>query len=234
MRNNVPTFVDLTNGPQIIRIYPGDQVDVDNARRVFVQGLDNNGNVIYSQDVLNRVSGIFVTLASPFVDVPIQFTRIDGLQKDLTAGNVQVFQVDPTTGTEVLLTTMAASETTSWYRRYYFNQLPCGCCPAPIQNGTCPTVQATAIAKLEPIPVLVDTDYLLIQNREALIEECASIRYSEMDTMAAKQMAAERHTQAVRYLNGELTHYLGKDTPAINFAPFGTARLENQSIGTMI
>ena len=180
------------------------------------------------------MEGVFVTLASPFVDVPVQATRVTGIQKDVTAGEVQIFQVDPTTGDEVLLSTMDSGEETGWYRRYYLDQLPCGCCNAPSTSATCPTVQIMAIAKLEPVKILVDTDYLLLQNEEAIIEECASIRYSEMDTSQAKVMAQERHIQAVRFLNGELGHYLGKDTPAVNFAPFGTARLERKQIGTLV
>lgn len=232
-RNSAPTFLDITNAPQKLRLYPGGTVDVANRRRVLLQGLDNNGKTIYSQDVLNRVEGIFLTLESPFVDAPTQFSRITGVQKDVTAAEVQLFQVDPATGEEILLSTLEPGEETAWYRRYYFDSLPCGCCPSPTQTQTCATVQVTAIAKLEPIPVRVDTDYLLIQNLEALIEECQSIRYSEMDTGEAKAMAQERHIQAVRYLNGEITHYAGKDSPAVNFAPFGTARLERQQIGTL-
>jgi hypothetical protein len=231
-RNNVPTFVDLTNGPQIVRLYCTDAADV--GKRVLLQGLDNNSNTVYSQDVMNRVTGIFTVLNQPFVDAAVQFNKITGIQKDITAGPVQVMQVDPTSGDEVLLSTMEAGEETTWYRRYYFDNLPCGCCPSPSQTQTCPTVQVTAIAKLEPLRARVDTDYFLIQNQEALIEEAQSIRYSEMDTSEAKQMSAERHAQAVRFLNGELTHYLGKDTAAVSFAPFGTARLERKQIGILI
>lgn len=231
-RNNVCTFKDLVTGPKIIRAYATDSSDKN--KRILFQGLDNNNNSIYTQDVLNRVNGVFLMLTQPFVDAPMQFNHLSGIQKDITAGPVHVFQVDPATGEETLMVTLQAGEETAWYRRYYLDSLPCGCCHAPVTVGTaCPMVQVTAIAKLEPIPVRVDTDYMLIQNEEALIEEAQAIRYSEMDTVEAKSMAQEKHTQAVRYLNGELTHYLGKDTPAVNFSPFGTARLEKQNIGTL-
>lgn len=231
-RNNVCTFTDLTGGPKIVRAYPTDAVD--KTKRILLQGDDSNNKRVYTQDVLNRVDGVFLMLNQTFVDAPMQFNRLTGIQKDITAGPIQVFQVDPTTGEESLMVTLETGEETAWYRRYYLDSLPCGCCHAPVQSGSsCPTVQVTAIAKLEPIPVRVDTDYLLIQNEEALIEEAQAIRYSEIDTVEAKSMAQEKHLQAVRYLNGELTHYLGKDTPAVNFSPFGTARLEKQNIGTL-
>lgn len=235
-RNNATLFTDLTNPPQSLAIYASDPADTDGTHRVLIQGLDNNGNVVYSQDSLNQVNGVFVTLQAPFVTAPMPFNQITGIQKDVTSGPIQIFQVDPTTGVQVLLLTMEPGEETSSYRRYYFNALPCGCCPPPgVPPGpTCATVQVSAIAKLDLIPVRVDTDYLLIRNMEAIIEEAQSVRYSEIDTPAAKQMAQEKHIQAIRLLNGELSHFLGVDDVAIDFRPFGSARLQRQRIGSML
>jgi hypothetical protein len=39
--------------------------------------------------------------------------------------------------------------------------------------------------------------------------------------------------EAINLLNGELRHHLGKQRPAINFAPFGTAKLSYQRIGSL-
>lgn len=234
-RNNAALFTDLSNPPQVLAIYASNPADTDGTHRILIQGLDQNGNVVYSQDVLNQVTGIYVTLQAPFVTTPFPFNFITGIQKDVTSGPVSIFQVDPNTGAQVLLLTMEPSETTSSYRRYYFDSLPCGCCPPPgVPQGTCVQAQVSAIAKLDLIPVVVDTDYLLIRNIEAIIEECQSVRYSEMDTASAKQMSQERHIAAVRMLNGELNHFLGQDSPAIDFRPFGSARLERQKIGSMM
>lgn len=147
----------------------------------------------------------------------------------MTVGVVRIYQTDPSTGEQVLLLTMQPSEQTASYRRYYFNQLPLNCCNVPSESST--TVQVTAIAKLDLIPVTYDTDYTLIQNMEAIIEEAQSIRYSEIDSPGAKQMAQEKHRQAIWLLNGELNHYLGMNSPAIQVRPFGSARLERVNIG---
>lgn len=230
-RNMTPTFVDLSSGPQIIAVYPTDEAD--EGKRILIQGLDGSNNVIYTQDGRRRVQGKFLDLEFPFVvSTPYQFNRILGIQKDVTAGQVQIFQMDPNTGTQVLLSTMEPGETTAWYRRYYLSALPCQPCPTNTCNGqTAPPIRATAIAKLELIPVVVDTDYCLIQNKQAIIHEAQAIRYSRIDTMAAKKFAEEHHALAIALLNGELTHYIGKNTPEVNFKPFGSARLERKNVG---
>jgi len=89
------------------------------------------------------------------------------------------------------------------------------------------------MAKLALIPVEVDTDYLVIQNIAALKEECQSVRFGEMDDKSSAGQAALRHNKAINLLNGELVHHLGKEQPAVNFAPFGTARLSHQRIGSL-
>lgn len=230
-RNNVISFADQTVSPCYIRAYTTNVSDTSGNYHVLIQGLDEGDNVVKSQVVEQIVDGEYLTLASPFVQSTNKFNRLTGFQKDPTIGDIQFFQVDPDTGDETLLLIMEAGETVSGYRRYYINSLPANCCgtSGPVQDVT-----VTAIAKMELIPVSVDTDYLLIQNLEALIEESISLRMSEMDNANAQQLAAIHHVNAVRMLNSEITHYLGKQIPAVNFAPFGSARLECQKIGIQI
>lgn len=234
-RNNVPTFVDLSSPPQYIRVYFTDPADIDDGKRVLLQGTDNNDIPIVSQDQFNQVQGIFVDAESPFGSPSTKFNTLTGVQKDITSGQVKIYQADPTTGTEVLLLTMQPGEETASYRRYYFSNMPNSCCfSSTVPQTTVENLSVTAIVKLDLIPVVVDTDYCLIQNMEAIVEEAQSVRYSKIDTPAAKQMAQEKHIQAIRLLNGELAHYLGIDEPAVDFAPFGAAHLSKLKIGTMI
>lgn len=227
-RNNVPVFVDLPAKGMFLRCYSTSPLDYSTTR-VLLQGTDSTDTPIYTIDNNNQVSGQFLTLQTPFVQTPQVFNSITGVQKDITIGYVQIFAVDPTTGAQTLLSVMEPGETVAGYRRYYLNNLPCNCCHTPGVGDQ--NLMVTAIVKLEAIPVAVDTDYLLFHNMEAVIEEACSVRYSEMDNPTAKQMAQEKHLQAVRLLNGELTHYYGKDKPAVLFAPFGSARLERINIG---
>lgn len=230
-RNNAVTFRDLSSPPQIIRIYPTDIADVNANRRVMVQGTDSSNNVVYTQDGLNQVTGEFVTITSPFVDTTFQFNTLTGFQKDVTSGPIQIFQVNPTTGEEIMLMTMSPSERVSGYRRYYLHNLPRNCCDGLAMGSA---FSVTAIVKLDLIPVVSDTDYLLLHNLEAITEECISVRMSEMDNLDAQKLAAVHHINAVRLLNSEIAHYLGKQSPAVNFAPFGSAHLRCQKIGVQI
>jgi hypothetical protein len=230
-RNTVPTFVDLTNPPQLIAVVPSDPADVEASRRVLIQGTDSTGNTVTSIDLQFQVQGVFLTLAAPFVVSTIPFNTITGIQKDITVGPVQIFQMDPNTGAQILLLTMEPSEQTAAYRRYFFNRLPFDCCS---QSPTPQTITVTAICKLDPIPVVSDTDYFTLQGDaaiEALNHECKAIRYERMDDMESKNMAKDHHKQAIGLLNGILNHYIGKNEIAVNFAPFGSARLARLNVG---
>jgi hypothetical protein len=236
-RNNAVTFLEMTSPPQFITAYVTDAQDANNIKRTLIQGLDANSNPVYSENVDgNTITGAFMTFSSPFVTSAMTFTSLTGIQKDVTIGQVRYYQHDPTTGNEILILTMEPGETTAQYRRYYLHRLPFSCC-APAGSGCTGNpqeIQVTALAKLELVPCVVPTDWLLIQNLEAIIEECQSVRYSEMDSLSAKQMAAERHKQAIGMLLGEQAHYLGLNLPAVRFSPFGDARMTRQKIGRLI
>ena len=228
-RGMFPTFSDIVPPNKRLRFYITDAADI--GRRALVQGTDQNGTTIYSLDGVDEVTGIYVSFTQPFVDTPFDITTLTGLQKDFTVGQVKVFEVDTVTGVSRLILTMEPSEEVAGYRRYFLNGLPVNCC------GTTPpapqTTQVTAMAKLALIPVAVDPDYFVIQNLAALKEECQAVRFSEMDDSTSAGQSELHHRKAIKLLNGELIHHLGKERPAINFAPFGTAKLSYQRIGSL-
>lgn len=229
-RGNFPTMLDLDNASneKLLRLYLTEQRDV--GKRVLIQAIDKNGTTIRSLDNGVDILGQYVTLQSPFTDFEIHLganplSKITGLQKDVTVGDVRIHEVDTVTAESRALTILEPSETTACYRRYYLNGLPAYCCSGQT------TVQITAMAKLEFIPVSVDQDYLLISNIPALKNACESVRYSEMDNPQAQAMAISKWKMAIKTLNQELTHYLGREKIAVNFAPFGSDRLERVGIG---
>jgi len=225
-RGVYPSFIDLDEN-RILRAYITDNRDI--GARILVQGTDTSDNPLISLDGVNDILGVMLDATMPFVDSPTM-NSLTGIQKGVTAGPVRFYQVNPDTSEQELILTMEPGEEVASYRRYFLGGMPRSCCDPSSETAT---TQVTAMAKLEFVPVRVDTDYLLIGNMEALIAECESVRYSSMDSPVGKQMAQERHGQAIRLLQGELVHQLGREMPAVNFAPFGSAHLRNSFIGRL-
>jgi hypothetical protein len=244
-RNNTPLFTDLKDPPQLIQVYATNPLDTQpnpvtqKIPRVLVQGTCR-GTPIVSQDEGFTVQGEFITLASPYATTINTFDQITGIQKDLTQGEVQFFQSDPNWGSLEILLEMEPTETTAWYRRYYlslprvhkeFRRFR----NVASQNPNCPIqprcfTLVTALAKLDLIPVVSDTDYLCPPNVEAITLEAQSIRQSRIDNASSRQQASEYHRQAIRLLLGQLTHEQGKNQVAVLWKPFGSASLERVKI----
>lgn len=218
-RDTVVTLGTQIINPATIRFYPTDASDL--GRRVLVQGADQNGQVVYGLDPVTQAAilGEYVTLTLPFVDTVNQFSAITGFLKDKTVGPVQIFQVDPVTGEQAALSSMEPHEPTASYRRYLVDGVPRQCC-----NTGAGSVQVTAQAKFDYVPVNSDSDYTIIQSLPALIEECQSIRYSRMDSANAIQFEQKHHARALQLLFGQLDHTLGKTQTAISVPIFGSNR----------
>lgn len=228
-RGVFPTQATIATSGYGVRIYSTDPRDV--GKRLLIQGLDQNGLAFRCQDGFSWVLGQYMDLAAVGIPTNIGFevSKITGIQKDTTYGDVLLYEYNITTGANGnLLARFAPDETEPSYRRYYLNNLPTTCC------NTVPATQVTGMVKLEYVPVSIDTDWLGIQNIPALIEECMAIRYGRMDSPQALQMAAAKHREAIRLLNNELDHYTDRNRPAV-----GLMKVERRSqlrarVGTMI
>lgn len=227
-RGVYPTAYDLPSTNCLLRVYISDARDV--GLRMLVSGTDSGGDTLYSTDGSNEVVGTYLTFQQPFDTTAFIVTEITAIQKDLTYGDVRLYAVDATTGAETLLAKYGPDEQNPAYRRYYFNSIPSASCNGSASSSIT-IMQVKAMAKLEYLPARRPTDFLIIGNIPALKEECLAIRYGEMDSGTGAALANKCHRNAIRLLNQELTHYLGKDRVAVNFAPFGTAKLVNQNIG---
>lgn len=229
-----PTWTDISGTVSKIRVYVSN--DSDQGLKTVISGLDQYGNQIYSQTSTGNISGMQLSLQPLgfFVDTPFIMSKVTGIQKDKTVGPVSYYEVDTVTGTQRLLVTMQPGETSASYRRMFVNGVPTNCsCGVPVAT-TPQTIQLLGMAKLDLIPVIDPSDYLLIQSLEAIIAECQSVRMSTVETGDAKAQAAERHREAVRQLQGQLVSIEGKTSPAVVFAPFGSAHLCRQRIGSMM
>jgi hypothetical protein len=231
---NFPLFRDIAPINQKVKIYTTDPRDA--GKRVLVgPAWDQNGNPIYTQDGNNQVNGFYLLLGTSPVTSPMEVSRIDGIQKDPTYGQVIFKQLDVTTAVEVTLSKFAPWETIPAYRRYYINSVPytptCpqSPCVEAVNGGTIPVVPrevtVNALVKLQYTPALLATDFLIIGCLPALIEEVKCIRYMDQDAQNAPQMAEVAHRRAIKMLQDEMRTFIGELNPAVNFAPFGTARI---------
>lgn len=227
-RDNVATLSPMLSTAQTIRIYSTDNRDI--GKRVLIQGKDANGMTVLTTDPISGKSapGEYLNLAYPFVDSVNTFLGdLTGIQKDETYGPVQFFQVDPSTGVETTLSVMQPTEAAAAYRRYLISSIP------SVSNICCSTtssIQIDAQGKLDFIPVQNETDYLLIPNIPALIEECMSIRFSRMDSSGAVQQSAIHHARALALLNGQLDTYQGKTSTAVKVPIWGSNKLTRQPV----
>lgn len=231
-RGMFPTARDIDTTNKFLRVYYTDSRDI--GAKILITGLDQNGHSIFSTLGSDTIDGFTIAISSPFTDgeiagAKVEVSQITAVQKDITHGDVILMQVDLTTGAEVQLARYAPTETNPSYRRYYITKLPGGCC-CDTNTGT---VQVTALGKREFIPVYQDTDQLMIGNIEALIEECQSIRYAEMDSTNGLQLAAVHHAAAIKLLQNEIVHAYGRESPAINVDIFDQCPLDQQSIGSL-
>jgi hypothetical protein len=224
-RDTTATMASFPTTPQKLRFYPTDGRDA--GLRILPQGLDQNKVVVLCTDPSTGLSaqGEYVALQFPFSDTLNIWSRITGFQKDETYGPVQIFTVDPNTGTEKPLSFMETNEMVANYRRYLINGIPNPnlCCQVP---GI--PLQISGQGRLDFIPVQNETDYLLIQNVPALVEESQSIRYSRMDGGAAKSQY--HHGRALQLLNGQIDAHEGKTNVSISVPIFGSARLRRQPV----
>ena len=226
-RGKFPTFSDVIPPDKIIRVYLTDPGDV--GKRVLLQSLDGNNMPRYSLDGTVQITGDMLTLIAPFVDSPATVNKVTGIAKDLTIGPVSFYEVDTVTLDERLILTMQPGETTAAYRRYYLGGLPKNCCNLP--ESTSNEVQVTAICQLAYVPVRVVTDWLIIPNVAALINQCQAGRFSKMDIPSAKQMADYHEKQAIGLLQGQSVHENGKVAPSVRFSPFGCSTLIRSGVG---
>lgn len=227
---NFPLYRDICPVNQYVKIYTTNPLDV--GKRVLVgPAWDQNNNPIYTLDGNNQVNGFYLTLGSTSVTSPMIVSRIDGIQKDATFGEVLFKQLDAVSGVEVTLSKFKPWETIPAYRRYYISavrwyypQSPCVTSP----NGTSPVpcdLTVNALVKLAFTPALLATDFLVIGCIPALIEECKAIRFMDMDAANAPQMAEQYHRRAIKMLQDEMRSALGELQPAVQFSPFGTAHI---------
>jgi hypothetical protein len=194
----------------------------DYGKTVTVYGLDENGQKIFSTFPDGTVQeGIVLTLAQPYTQSTILFSKVFRLVKDITAGIVRGYIFDPTTLLMNLLGEYQPTEITPEYIHMRLSGPPQPCCGI---------MQISALVKLQFIPVVNDNDIVLIDNEDAIRDMIMSLREKESGNLA-NALALE--ASAFRELNYQLRNRVPEDQFVVNFQPFGTASFNRVTSGFM-
>lgn len=204
-RGHAPAFDDITGTNKKIRVYCDLSVDV--GKSILLQGYDENGNWILTNN--GETNGEEVVLAMPYVDTDNLFTGLTGVQKEVTKGNVRLYELNTSTSAQKPLAIYEPDETLPEYRRSLVPGLTNRgvCCGTDASE--CEKKTVTVIAKLKFIPVVNETDWVMIGNVPALKDMCQSIQKRE-DNLIAEALAYE--ASAVRELEAELSSFYGDGT----------------------
>lgn len=203
-----------------IRAYPRLQSDV--GKTVTVYGIDSNGWEVRTE----RADGTFqngevLTLGTPYAETHSFFRTVTGIVKDQTNAVVDLYGYSADYMDQPLeMAHYQAWETVPSYRHMRITGCPQGCCPSSV----------TMLIKLEFVPVQNDSDFVLVDNLDALAIAMQAVKQSDAYDHDAAEKALVR---AVHELNLDLRNKFPNEVIAVNVSPYGTAALRNHGIGSL-
>lgn len=206
-RGQFPTFSDVRGTTKKLLFVCDLASDV--GKTVLALGYDENNNWIRTNQGGTIKDGELITLAqSPGTQSTNKFTWLKDLQFPTARdGQVWLYSLDTITAAQVMLGHYQYWETHPSYARYLFPSLVNACGA----NGNCRSCVVELIGKLQYIPAINDTDYMIIGNIPALKAMCVGIRQSEKEPDVTKKAAimAAAYAEALGELDSELDHQLG-------------------------
>lgn len=209
-RGTTCTFREIRGRTKKIRVY-ADVAEADDAQ-ILLQGFDENDQWVRSEVDGEWIDGEYVDISTtPTLSANI-FTSLVAVQKPQTNGNVRLYEYNTEDATQRALAVYEPSETRPVYRRTLVPGVAgTKCCPTNCSDDSeedsgCNQVKLTVIARLEFIPVQVDTDWVLPGNIPALKDMMQAVRMYETNNV---QEAMVCESRAYASLNTQLRHYLG-------------------------
>lgn len=170
----------------------------DEGKRILVQGRDENGNWIRTEDSGSVVDGEYITLSvTGTVSTHYFDGGITGIQKDPTDYEVLLYQYD--TSVERLLGRFQPDEVNPMYRRSYVTGAT-SCCG-------CDYLKIEAIVTLQHVPVSGDLDWFILQNETALKLGALAVKLEEI---GETQRAEVEMKKAIRELQRQLDKMTGQ------------------------
>jgi hypothetical protein len=192
--------------------------DTDAGKTMILQGYDESGAWIRTQDGANHIDGEKVTLVASSSDVITnsKFSSLSGVIRDATNYNVLLKEHDTTDTTDRTIAEYEPTETRPSYRRSLIAGLP-----------DVSTKTVTVVGKLRFTPLTKDNDWLYINFESALKLMVMAIRKEETNS----EDAAAYEGKAIQLLQDQLMHYMGDGSVAVprfpNSSTFGGGGVSN-------
>jgi len=208
-RGTFPTYQDIRGTNKKLVVVCDLAGDVD--KQALFLGYDENGNWIRTTQSGAVRDGELISMAQAAGTTSVNFfSAITDIQApaDLD-GQWWLYELNTDDATLRMLGHYQYFETRPNYQRYFFPMVPSG------QNSDgdgCALTTVEVIAKLDFIPVVHDTDYVVIGNMPALKEMTRAVFLSENepDYEKAARILTSGEVLALRELDKELEHYLGE------------------------
>lgn len=198
-------------------------IPADDGAVIQLFGTDPAGNPLRTDNGNGTWSdGISFTLTQPFVVGTQLVKQLTRAIKPITQGPVTVSSLDQVLGTETPIASFDPGDTNPSYAQY---KLHVRHCTTPV------SITAVALVKLKFIPVVVDSDPVLIPNLHALKLFMQSIRF---ENSGDRNNAKAYQIDAVRELNLQLNDVQPIEQIPIQINAFGTASLRRAGIGRVI
>jgi hypothetical protein len=202
-RGEACSFDDITAGSTIARIRVYSDVVEAASKYIILQGYDENGNWIRTQDGTTWIDGEKVTIstvpATPAVTTK-KFSALVRVIKDVTNGMIRLYEYNGTSNVRALAF-YEPDEKLPSYRRSFIPEL------ADVNtSSTCESASVEVMAKLRFMEVSNENDFLLIGNVDALEEITrALVAYDQKQWPEAKAFEAT----ALQLLQDELGAHTG-------------------------
>lgn len=203
-----PTFSDIRGTAKKLRLIC--DVSADVGKEVLLLGYDENGNWIRTSPGGVWQDGETVALAqSPGVDSTHFFDGgVTGIQfLDDREGQVWLYERDTVAATSRMIGSYQYFETNPSYPRYLFPSIR----SQTQDDGSCGLTTIELIGRLEILPLVKDTDLMLITSEPAIKEMCLGIKKAEdeADSLKANQIIMAAEAIAADYLDRQIDYYLG-------------------------
>lgn len=213
MQFRAPTYNDVYGTDCYLRVYPAAQEDAGATVQIF--GLDGNNQPLMTQNNDGTWSeGITITVptispGTPYGSSAVTVSKIDRVVKSVTQNDLLLYAYDSVNNWLFDLARWAPSETSPSYLRYQISTGPWNY--STCQSSSTCLNSIVALVKLQPIPVKVASDLVIIDNRRALLNAIRALKAEEAGNI---DQAQANWQVAIESMNRSLEN----DSPDFQFA----------------